>query len=68
MFRTKFDGWVEKYENDGAIKRYNIEPIAYIIHKSRVRFILTKIKNNKTITLETLLANLKHKFLGLTLK
>lgn len=59
--------WVEKYENDGEIKRYNREPIAYKIQKSHVKFILNEIKNNKTITLETLLANLKHKFPSLTL-
>ncbi len=47
--------WVDKFENDGEIKRNNRKPI-------EVKFILEQIKINKTITMEDLLEKLKIKF------
>lgn len=47
--------WVDKFENDGEIKRHNRKPIAYKVHKNEVKFILEQIKINKTITMEDLL-------------
>jgi len=54
--------WVEKFENDGEIKRHNRKPVAYKVHKDEVKFILEQIKINKTITMEDLLEKLKIKF------
>jgi len=54
--------WVEKFENDGEIKRHNRKPVAYKVHKNEVKFILEQIKINKTITMEDLLEKLKIKF------
>ena len=54
--------WVDKFENDGEIKRHNRKPIAYKVHKNEVKFILEQIKINKTITMEDLLEKLKIKF------
>lgn len=47
--------WVEKFVNDGKIKRYNRKTIAYKVHKNEVKFILEQTKINKTITMEYLL-------------
>lgn len=57
--------WVEKYLDNGEIKRQNREPIAYKIKKEHVKFILDEIKNNKTITLLEILLKLKNKFIDL---
>ena len=54
--------WVDKFENDGEIKRHNRKPIAYKVHKNEVEFILEQIKINRTITMEDLLEKLKIKF------
>jgi transposase len=54
--------WVEKYENDGEIKRENRKPIAYKVHKEHVKFLLNEIKKNKTITMTELKHKLKEKF------
>ena len=43
--------WAERYNNDGEIKRYNKEPIAYKVHKKHVKFILEEITKNKMITI-----------------
>jgi transposase len=54
--------WVDKFENNGEIKRHNRKSIAYKVHKNEVKFILEQIKINKTITMEDLLEKLKIKF------
>ncbi len=54
--------WVEKYENDGEIKRENKKPVAYKVHKEHVKFLLDEIKKNKTITMTELKHKLKDKF------
>lgn len=40
--------WVYKYKKHGEIKRHNRTPIAYKIDKNEVKYILKKIKKNKT--------------------
>ena len=54
--------WVEKYDEEGEIKRHNREPIAYKIKQNEVKFILDEIKKDKTITMEDLLAKVQLKY------
>jgi transposase len=54
--------WVDRYKNEDSIKRHNREPIAYKVKKEYVKFVLSEIKKNKTITIEVLLSKLKDKF------
>jgi transposase-like protein len=39
--------WVEKYENDGEIKRENRKPVAYKVHKEHVTFLFIHLKNRR---------------------
>jgi len=41
--------WVEKYDEEGEIKRHNRQPVAYKIKQNEVKFILDEIKKDKTI-------------------
>ena len=59
--------WVDKYNENGEIKRHNRKPVAYKVHKDQVKFILDEIKKNKTITMQDLLEKLKEKYPTLTL-
>ena len=54
--------WVEKYENNGEIKRQNRKPVAYKVRKEHVKFLLDEITKNKTITMSELMIKLKEKF------
>ena len=54
--------WVERYQDEGDIKRHNRESISYKITNQQIKFILNEIKKNKTITMEDLLAVTKEKF------
>ena len=54
--------WVEKYDEEGAVKRHNRQPVAYKIKQNEVKFILDEIKKDKTITMEDLLAKIQHKY------
>ena len=54
--------WVEKYDEEGAIKRHNRQPVAYKIKQNEVKFIIDEIKKDKTITMEDLLAKVQHKY------
>jgi len=54
--------WVEKYDEEGAVKRHNRQPVAYKIKQNEVKFILDEIKKDKTITIEDLLAKVQHKY------
>ena len=54
--------WVEKYDEEGAVKRHNRPPVAYKIKQNEVKFILDEIKKDKTITMEDLLAKVQHKY------
>jgi len=54
--------WVEKYKNEGDIKRNNREPVAYKVSKEHVKFIINEIKNNKTITMNELKNKIKDIF------
>jgi len=44
--------WVDKYNENGEIKRHSRKPVAYKVHKDQVKFILDEIKKNKTITMQ----------------
>ena len=54
--------WVEKYNNDGEIKRYNKKPVAYKITKDLVKYSLKEINKNKTITMDDLLSKIKSNY------
>jgi transposase len=54
--------WVEKYNTDGEIKRYNKKPVAYKITKDQVKYALKEINNNKTITMDDLLSKIKSNY------
>ena len=54
--------WVEKYNNDGEIKRYNKKPVAYKITKDQVKYALKEINKNKTITMDDLLSKIKNNY------
>ena len=54
--------WVEKYNNDGEIKRYNKKPLAYKITKDLVKYALKEINKNKTITMDDLLSKIKSNY------
>ena len=54
--------WVEKYNNDGEIKRYNKKPVAYKITKDQVKYALKELYKNKTITMDDLLSKIKTKY------
>jgi transposase len=54
--------WVEKYNTDGEIKRYNKKPIAYKITKDQVKYALKELDKNKTITMDELLSKIKSKY------
>ena len=55
--------WVERFENNGNVKRNNRPAVAYKIKKEQVRFLLDEIKKNKTITIDDLLVKAKEKFI-----
>ena len=38
--------WVEKYNEEGTIKRHDRPPVAYKINKNEVKYILDEIKKN----------------------
>jgi transposase len=54
--------WVEKYNEEGEIKRHDRPPVAYKVSKEEVKYILDEIKKNKTITMEDLLIKVKTKY------
>ena len=54
--------WVEKYNNDGEIKRYNKKPVAYKITKDQVKYALKELDKNKTINMDELLSKIKSKY------
>ena len=41
--------WVDKYNENGEIKRHNLESFVYKVHKDQVKFILDEIKKNQKI-------------------
>jgi transposase len=54
--------WLDKYRENGEIKRHQRKPIAYKVRKEHVTFLLNEIKQNKTITMNDLLHKLKENF------
>ena len=59
--------WVERYKKDGNVDIHYRKPIAYKVKREYVKFLLQELKNNKTITLQELLQNLKDKYKGVDL-
>jgi len=51
--------WVDKYNENGKIKRHNRKAVAYKVHKDQVKFILDEIKKNKTNSIENYFSILK---------
>ena len=51
--------WVEKYNEEGSIKRHDRQIITYKVTNEEVKYILDEIKKNKTITMEDLLIKVK---------
>jgi len=52
--------WVDKYHENGEIKRHNRKPVAYKVHKDQVKFILDEIKKIKLLRCRIYLKNLKN--------
>lgn len=54
--------WVQTYTQTGSIERQEKTPIAYKVRKEHVRYILSEIEKDKTITIATLQQLLQQKF------
>ena len=54
--------WVEKYKEEGEIKRDNRKSIAYKVHKEHVKFLIDELNKNKTVTMNELVIKLNEKF------
>ena len=59
--------WVNKYKSTNNITRKKRDYTSYKIINNHILFIKQQIKQNKTITMDELLAKLKTKYLDLTL-
>ena len=46
--------WVDSYNKEKSIKRHSKKSISYKITNEHVKFLLSEIKNNKTITIEVI--------------
>ena len=55
--------WVDKYNENGEIKRHNRKPVAYKVHKHQVKFILDEIKKIKQLQCRIYLKNSKKNIL-----
>lgn len=53
---------VKRYILEQSIKRHNRQPMSYKIKKIHIKFILSEIIKNKTITIQELLSKLKDNF------
>ena len=54
--------WMELYEENDNIKRQSRPSIAYKVYQKHVKFLLTEIDKNKTITMNELMVKLQNKF------
>ena len=54
--------WVQRYNNDKSIKRYNRKPISYKIIKQQVEYAIKLLKNNEQITMLELSKQIKKKY------
>jgi len=54
--------WMELYEGNDNIKRQSRPSIAYKVYQKHVKFLLTEIDKNKTITMNELMVKLQNKF------
>ena len=59
--------WVDKYKSTNNITRKKRNYTSYKITNSHILFIKQQLKQNKTITMDELLAKLKTKYPDLTL-
>lgn len=55
--------WVDKYNEEGEIKRHNRKPVAYKVHKDQVKFILDEIKKIEQLQCRIYLKNSKKNIL-----
>ena len=53
--------WVEKYNEEGEIKRHDRPHVAYKVSKEEVKYILDEIKKNKMTIMEDLLIKVMNK-------
>ena len=54
--------WVQRYNNDKSIKRYNRKPISYKITKQQVEYAIKLLKNNEQITMLELSKQINKKY------
>lgn len=59
--------WIEKYDDTGSIKNRQREYKSYKITQEQVKFIITELKKDKTITIDDLLKKVKNKYNDLEL-
>lgn len=59
--------WVNKYDTYKTVARDTRIPVAYKVKREHVKFILSELSKNKTITTNDLLIKLKKKFPNLSL-
>ncbi len=59
--------WVDKYQEDGEIKREQRPSVSYKVTKAHIKYLLSEIKRDKTITMDNLLKKLKKRFPSLDL-
>ena len=57
--------WVQRYNNDKSIKRYNRKPMSYKITKQQVKYAIKLLKNNEQITMLELSKQIKKKYMPL---
>ena len=54
--------WIDRYKEEGSIKRHNRLPISYKVTKNQVKYILKELKKNEQITMKALTRKFKKKF------
>jgi transposase len=59
--------WIEQYDETGYIKKSHRDYKSYKITQDQVKFIITELKKDKTMTMNDLLRMLKNKYNNLEL-
>jgi transposase len=54
--------WIDRYKEEGGIKRHSRLPISYKVTKKQVKYILKELKKNEQITMKALTSKFKKKF------
>ena len=60
--RISLKRWVDRYKEEGSIKRHNRLSISYKVTKEQVKYILKELKKNEQITMKELTSKFKKKF------